>query len=194
LPLISNSTSEHEVHYRESDARAVKRTWPGFYGQVPVPGDGKLDRTNAAPSEYLRRMALQIAVFRSDLRLEGVSVSDKPSMILGQPAGEPSMVISQPWFEKHDAPSLTDIAAYLRADGFLPAPHSYFGWYRPEDGVVIVDAKPDNFIQTEAGLVPIDLQMGHFTAAQLQQAGLASPETSAPEVDQPCPSRKEGEH
>jgi hypothetical protein len=36
LPLVSNSTSEHEVHYRQSDSRAVKRTWPGVYGQVPI--------------------------------------------------------------------------------------------------------------------------------------------------------------
>jgi hypothetical protein len=181
LPLVSNSTSEHEVHYRESDGRAVKRTWPGFYGQIPFPGEGTLDRHNATPAEYLRRMALQIAVFRSDLKLEGVSISDKPSMILGQPAGEPSIVVSQHWFEKEDAPSLPEIAQRLGADGFLPAPHSYFGWYRPADGVVIVDAKPDNFIQTAAGLVPIDLQMAVFTPAQLQQAGLSLPDQRARE-------------
>ena len=29
LPLVSNSTSEHEVFYRFHDDRAVKRTWPG---------------------------------------------------------------------------------------------------------------------------------------------------------------------
>jgi len=37
LPLVSNSTSEHEVHLRESDGRVVKRTWAGFYGQIPIP-------------------------------------------------------------------------------------------------------------------------------------------------------------
>ena len=36
LLLVSNSTSEHEVHYRHSDSRAVKRTWPSVYGQVPI--------------------------------------------------------------------------------------------------------------------------------------------------------------
>jgi len=30
----------------------------------------------------------------SDIRFEGITVSDKPSMIIGRPAGEPSSVIS----------------------------------------------------------------------------------------------------
>jgi hypothetical protein len=175
LPLVSNSTSEHEVHYRQSDSRAVKRTWPGVYGQIPMPNNGRLDRANAIPSEYLIRQALQVAVFGSDIRLEGVSISDKPSMVLFEPPGQPSFVISQEWFEGGKAPTMDEIAERLVADGFFSAPHSYFGWYRLLDGVVIVDAKPDNFVKTPAGVVPIDLQMAVFTEEQLKEAGLADP-------------------
>jgi hypothetical protein len=175
LPLISNSTSEHEVHYRQSDRRAVKRTWPGVYGQIPIPNNGRLDRANATPSEYLIRQALQVAVFGSDIRLEGVSISDKLSMVLFEPPGQPSFVISQEWFEGGKAPTMGEIAERLDADGFFSAPHSYFGWYRPVDGVVIVDAKPDNFVKTPAGVVPIDLQMAVFTPKQLKEAGLVDP-------------------
>ena len=50
-------------------------------------------------------MALHIAVFGSDLRLEGVTIPDKPSMIIGQPAGQPSLVISQLWYEKEGTAS-----------------------------------------------------------------------------------------
>ena len=170
---MSNSTSEHEVHFRQSDGRAVKRTWAGFYGQVPIPRKGKLDRANASPVEYLRRMALQILVFEGDLKLEGVSISDKPSMIIGQPAGEPSFVISQPWYARSERATTEEIAELLKESGFVEVPGSYFGWYRPADGVVIVDAKPDNFIKTVAGIVPIDLQMAHFTTEQLASAGLS---------------------
>jgi hypothetical protein len=176
LPLVSNSTSEHEVHLRQSDVRAVKRTWAGFYGQVPVPRGGKLDRTNASPAEYLRRMAFQVVVFESDLKLEGASISDKPSMIIGQPAGEPSFVISQLWYERNELATTEEIAELLEESGFVEVPGSYFGWYRLADGVVIVDAKPDNFIKTVAGIVPIDLQMAQFTPEQLAEAGLVSPE------------------
>jgi|GEM_PF-1269087 len=180
LPLISNSTSEHEVHYRESDNRAVKRTWPGVYGQIPVPKNGKLDRANATPAEYLMRQGLQISVFKSDIRFEGVSFSDKPSMVLFEPPGQPSFVVSQEWFEKNEAPTLDEISDRLRGDGFLPVPNSYFGWFRPSDRVVIVDAKTDNFVKINVGVIPLDLQMAVFTPEQVAEAGLDSFEVTAP--------------
>jgi hypothetical protein len=128
LPVVSNSTSEHEVFYWIEDDRAVKRTWPGVYGQIPTPSGGTLDRRNASPSEYLRRMALHIEVFASDLRLEGVTVSDKPSMIIGQPPGQPSIVISQRWYERTGVATNEAIHDLLVEDGFRPVPSSYFGW------------------------------------------------------------------
>jgi hypothetical protein len=172
LEVVSDCTSEHKVFYRADDNRAVKRTWAGVYGQIPWPQNGALSRRNASPSEYLRRMALQISIFKSDIQLVGVFVSDEPSMIIGQPAGEPSIVISQEWFEKDAAPSLLEIAAYLQSEGFTHDPKAYFGWYRLADGVVIVDAKPDNFIKGIFGLVPIDLQMAHFSVREMKEIGL----------------------
>lgn len=170
--LVSDSTSEHQVFLRQADSRVVKRTLAGVYGQIPVPNSGKLDRRNARPSEYLKRMALQLAVFGGDISLEGVTVSDKPSMVLFEPAGQPSFVISQRWYER--AATATDeiIHDFLVREGFRAVPQSYFGWYRPEDRVVIVDAKPDNFILTDAGLVPIDLQMSQFSECEVEEAGL----------------------
>lgn len=174
LELVSNSTSEHEVFYRAADSRAVKRTWAGVYGQIPIAGNGNLDRRNATPSEYLRRMALQMAVFDSDLRLEGVTISSKQSLILFQPAGEPSIVISQLWYVRAGLATNEAIYDFLVEEGFRAVPSSHFGWFRPSDGVVIVDAKPDNFILTSAGLIPIDLQMAQFDQEQLKRAGLVS--------------------
>ena len=175
LEVVSDCTSEHKVFYRALDNRAVKRTWAGVYGQIPWVQDGALSRRNALPSEYLRRMALQISVFRSDIQLAGVFISDEPSMIIGQPPGEPSLVISQEWFEKDTAPSLTEIADYMRSEGFVHDPKAYFGWCRTADGVIIVDAKPDNFIKTIFGLVPIDLQMAQFSIRQMKEIGLDPP-------------------
>lgn len=174
LTLISNHTSEHEVFYREPDDRAVKRTWPGVYGQIPVAMNGGLDRRNATPSEYLIRMALHIEVFASDIHLEGVTVSDKPSMIIGEPAGQPSIVISQRWYAKNGTSTNEAIHDLLVSEGFRAAPASYFGWFRPDDGIVIVDAKPDNFIQTSEGLMPIDLQMAQFSPEQMKAANLTT--------------------
>lgn len=174
---MSNATSEHEV-WQSSDGESVmKRTWAGFYGQVPSPESGKLGRKTATPADYLRRMALQNAVFGSEIRLQGVTTSEKPSLIIGAPSGEPSFVVSQGFITPADLrfphPSDAQIASFMESHGFKPAPKSYFGWWRP-DGVVIVDAKPDNFILSERGVEPIDLQMAVFTPEQMRQAGLYS--------------------
>ena len=163
LTLISNSTSEHEVWFRESDQRAVKRTWPGFFGQVPVWKNGKLDREPATPARYLERQRLQNEIFDGEVVLEGVCVSSKPSMIIGEASGQPAFVISQPFIKAASreaaTPSESQIAAFLAAHGFDSVPGSYFGWQRVADGVVILDARRDNFILSDEGVIPIDLQM-----------------------------------
>jgi len=38
LQVISDCTSEHKVYFRQPDRRAVKKTWPGVYGQIRVLG------------------------------------------------------------------------------------------------------------------------------------------------------------
>jgi hypothetical protein len=172
--LVSDSTSEHKVfHCKETD-RAIKHTWPGVFGQIPAPKDGHLDRCNASPSEYLTRMALQLQVFGGDINLEGVFISDQPGLIIGQPVGEPSLVINQQWYERSAVATNEIIHDFLVQEGFRSVPSSYFGWYRPDDRIVIVDAKPDNFILTKEGLIPIDLQMIQFTEEQMIAAGLTS--------------------
>lgn len=117
-------------------------------------------------------MALQIMIFSSDILLEGVCISDRPSMIIGQPVGEPSFVISQEWLERSQDAHPDSIADLLREVGFESVPRSYFGWFRSADGVVIVDAKADNFIATEADVIALDLQMALFTPDQMIAAGL----------------------
>jgi hypothetical protein len=165
-PLLSNDTSEHEVRIPFSGKRVIKKTLAGYYGQIPVWRDGKLERVVATPSEYLERQALQNEVFASDFRLEGINVSQKPSMIIGEPDGQPSFVVSQGFIEAttetHPIPSEKQIAEFLEQHGFASVPGSYFGWIRHSDGVAVVDAKPDNFILSPEGIVPIDLQMARI--------------------------------
>jgi len=163
LTLLSNSTSEHEVWYRESDGCAVKRTWPGFFGQVPVWKKGTVDRSPAEPSQYLERQRLQNEIFDGCTVLEGVCVSSKPSMIIGESSGQPAFVISQPFIRAANRESATptepQIADFMLAHGFESVPGSYFGWQRVSDGVVILDARRDNFILSAEGVIPIDRQM-----------------------------------
>jgi len=73
------------------------------------------------------------------------------------------MVVSQQYVKPADPnsphPSASEIADFMRSQGFQPTPKSYFGWERSEDGIKVLDARPDNFIKTPAGVVPVDLVM-----------------------------------
>lgn len=163
MPVLSDHTSEHKVMMPFVATRVTKSTWPGVFGQIPIYKAGALDRRVAFPSEYLLRQALQVEIFASDIKLEGVAVSSKQSMIIGAPKGEPSFVISQGFVSAADTnnptPSEEQIAEFMKEHGFQYMPHSHFGWLRPQDGVAVVDAKPDNFILSVEGVVPIDLQI-----------------------------------
>jgi len=171
LPIISETTSEHQVHFREVDNRAIKQTRELYYGQVPAPEDGKLGGREASIDDYLRRMALQIAVFHDDIRLEGIVVP-RDSLYLKNPADAPRVVISQQWYESRGKVTREAVGKFLGDEGFVGVSNSFNGWVRFADGVVILDASPDNFILTEAGLVPVDLQMTVFSPDQLRAAGL----------------------
>lgn len=161
---ISSHTSEHQVWLDEADSRAIKRTWPGVFGQIPsqTSQPSALAQDHADLSAYLLRMALHIALFGSDLRFLGITFSEGPGMLIGQTPGQPSAVVSQQWIQAENPalphPSLEEIADFMESKGFSPVRKSFFGWIR-KDGIAVIDAKPDNFIITENGVVPIDLQI-----------------------------------
>ncbi len=161
LEPFSNSTAEHEVRFRITDRRAVKRTWPGTFGNVPRETAGRWIPGPATAAEYLHRLALQNELFGDDLRLEGALIPRGPSMIIGQRAGGISLVSSQPWLKAADDddpyPNELEIVGLLRTYGFEPMLGSLYGWRHLDEGIIVLDAKPDNFIKTNAGILPIDL-------------------------------------
>jgi hypothetical protein len=152
-------TSEHVVFYRETDNRAVKSTYPGSFGFAIGP-NGKT--RSATPLYYLRRLELMNREFDADLRLEGI--------VLGRPrfgiedGDRPSIVVSQGWIEAIDAnsphPSEQEISDYMAKLGFARLEYSTTKWRRESDGIMVFDTKVDNFINSPAGPVPIDLLVG----------------------------------
>lgn len=106
-------------------------------------------------------MHLQNAIFGDDIRLEGGMVHSGPSMVIGQPPDGFSFVISQPWLEaediRHQFPSEAEIHEFLSGIGFQPLLNAFYGWQSSDASLVILDAKPDNFIATPEGILPIDL-------------------------------------
>lgn len=161
LELVANTTAEHEVRYRAADQRAVKRTYPGTFGNVPRWICNQWVPSPATPSEYLLRLALQNELFSDGIRLEGAMISEGPSMVLGQPPDGISLVMSQPWLEaeveSEPHPAEFEISIVLQERGFTPMLGSFYGWRHVDDGIVVLDCKPDNFIRTPEGILPIDL-------------------------------------
>jgi hypothetical protein len=149
-------SAEHEIFFRESDNRVVKRTYSGTFG---ITDDPKGKQRHATPMFYLRRLELMNQVLGSDLRLEGIYLGK--SLLLGQQGEQPSMVISQPWIRAVNPlqphPTETEIREFMEALGFTQLKNAYYGWYRESDKITIVDARHDNFIMSAAGVVPIDV-------------------------------------
>lgn len=152
----NSSTAEHKVYYRQTDNRAVKLTHPGTFGATPDP---KGSQRAATPLFYLHRLRLMNRVFGAGLRLEGIVLAK--SLILGVQGDQPSIAISQPWIRPADPsrphPTNVQIAQFMESVGFVQVSRSYYGWHRKADGITVLDARPDNFILSAEGVVPIDL-------------------------------------
>ena len=128
---------------------------------VPEWSPGGWRPASATPLDYLQRFEMHNAIFLDDVHLEGVIVTDRPSSLVGAVPGGCSIVISQRWLLAADPedpyPTEDAIASFMQDLGFTALPDSLFGWLRETDGVLILDAKPDNFILTPDGILPFDL-------------------------------------
>lgn len=159
LKRHGGTTAEHEVFYRASDNRAVKLTYSGTFGVTPDP---KGLQQAATPLFYLLRLELMNQIFGSDFKLEGIMFG-KP-LLLWVKSEQPRMVVSQPWIRAANPnfphPSKTELSQFMESLGFVSSKASYFGWYRKKDNITVLDARPDNFINSYQGVVPIDLVVG----------------------------------
>jgi hypothetical protein len=108
---------------------------------------------------YLRRLQLMNREFASDLRLEGIMFGK--SLLIGATGNQPCMVISQPWHRPANRnfphPSQIEIKEFMESLGFTEVKGSYFGWFKAQSKIRVFDARPDNFIKTQYGVIPIDL-------------------------------------
>lgn len=156
LKKHSGTTAEHEVFVRASDNRAVKLTYPGTFGVTPDP---KGLQQAATPLFYLLRLELMNRAFGSDFKLEGIALGK--SLLIGAQGEQPRMVVSQPWIRAANPsfphPSTTEISQFMESLGFVSLKGSYYGWHHKEENITILDARPDNFIKSHQGVVPIDL-------------------------------------
>ncbi|HMO65838.1 MAG TPA: hypothetical protein PKE47_11575, partial [Verrucomicrobiota bacterium] len=146
----------------------------------------------ASALDYLLRFAWHNLLFGGGIRLEGVLASEGPSMVIGQAPGGASLVISQPWAEaadpEHPHPDEGALEQLLRGMGFEPLPGGFFAWRHPRHGIVIWDARPDNFIATGGEILPIDLQIGFKDDNALASPSACVATSTAADVVWRCPN------
>jgi len=139
--------AEHEVFFDEAAGRVFKKTKQGSFGSLKTSVG---IRKTATPYFYLRRLEWTNEVFGSDLRFEGVIKS-----------GYISALISQPWSypadPKHPLPSDIEVIDFMTSMEFKGVRNTYHEWFRKSDCFHVCDARPDNFIKTKQGVIPIDL-------------------------------------
>lgn len=138
---------EHEVFFHLSVNRVFKRTHPGTFGSAPT--ERGLRRT-ATPYFYLCRIILVNEVFGSDIQFEGVIGGDNASVVISQPWAHPAD-------QNSPSPSSEEIYDFMTKLNFEPVADSPYDWIRKSEGILVSDARPDNFMKTPDGIIPIDV-------------------------------------
>lgn len=168
---------EHEVYLKNNRVYKITQDHGDFdYGT----GAGFDYQTT--PHQYLERFAIANHVFGGDIKWEGIIPID----------GHLRTVTSQDFY-KGRPPEQDSLNSYLKEMGFHPSDaaavetgnESRF-WYRPQDGILLADAKPANFVNTASGdILPIDVIAEKATRQQISKWHLDGPYSERPQPDSP---------
>jgi hypothetical protein len=145
--------NEHRMYViRQKDRlRAVKITLHGAYGKIA-------DHT---PVEYMRRLA-ELAEFDRSLNIHIVGLAMTPSG-LG--------MVTDMAFVAGMHPKEWVLQQWLKEKGFVLTDPDTLTWSNSRTGEVIRDAKPENFIQTDEGMSPIDVAISSPAIRALVEGG-----------------------
>jgi hypothetical protein len=140
--------SEHLVFLKADGAMVFKTTRPGIFGEsYYLDPAGKINQKNCSPLDYLIRLRLWKKLFRS--APQALGMTDK-----GQ-------IISSHQFIAGHKPAQSAVDSFLSEGGLTPIRQEYWLWKRSFPGyeIWLGDGRDDNFVQTEAGIVPIDIRL-----------------------------------
>jgi hypothetical protein len=148
LPKIAEG-SEHAV-YLETSLSVIKLTLPGTYGESSYLNEnGMIFQQSCWPLEYLIRMRLWEQLLGNAPVPLGITKS-------GQ-------IVTRQDYITGELPTQTEVDAYLLQSGLEPVKQSRWLWKKnyADKGfaVWLGDARDDNFVLTNSGIVPIDVRM-----------------------------------
>jgi hypothetical protein len=139
--------SEHLVYLEERSGLVWKLTRPGVFGDTYFLVDGIVHQRNSSPLDYLDRLRLWQIVF-------GVAPIAAGLTDLGQ-------IVSSDSFVPGNPPTQQNVDQFLIAAGLVPVKQNCWLWKKsfPDLEIWVGDARADNFVESPAGMVPIDLRL-----------------------------------
>jgi hypothetical protein len=140
--------SEHLVFLDAENATVFKATRPSLFGEsYYLDAAGKINQKNCSPLDYLIRLRLWKKLFQSAPRDLGIT--------------DQGQIISSHKFITGKKPAQETVDSFLSEAGFLAVRQKYWLWKRTysEFEIWLGDARDDNFVETEVGIVPIDIRL-----------------------------------
>lgn len=150
--------SEHLVFLDAPNATVYKATRQNIFGESYfLDSTGIMNQRNCSPLEYIIRLRLWKKLFQSAPRDLGMT--------------EQGQIISSHKFITGKKPTQADVNLFLNEAGLAAVKQQYWLWKKtyPEFEIWLGDARDDNFVETEAGIVPIDIRLwfsGHTPSAE----------------------------
>jgi len=139
--------SEHAVYWGEEDSHVFKVTLPWSYGDFYYLVQGLVHQEKCNPLEYLIRQHLWDKLFRMAPEPLGVTKEGR--------------IVTRQHFVLGNKPTQEDVDEFLSESGLEPVKAPCFLWRKvyPEYEIWVGDTRDENFVETDSGIVPIDLRL-----------------------------------
>jgi len=140
--------SEHLVFLDADTATVFKATRPNLFGEsYCLDATGKINQRNCSPLEYLIRLRLWKKLFSSEPRDLGMTAC-------GQFVSSQKFIAAKD--PENPTPTQNDVDSFLTAAGLAAVRQEFWLWKRtyPDFEIWVGDARSDNFVESEAGIVP----------------------------------------
>lgn len=150
--------SEHLVFLDAENATVVKATRPTLFGESYFLDEtGRINQKNCSPLDYLLRLRHWKKLFQSAPRDLGIT--------------EQGQIVSSQKFITGKQPTQEAVDLFLSEAGLSAVRQEYWLWKRtyPDFEIWVGDARADNFVDSKAGIVPIDIRLwfsGHTPSAE----------------------------
>lgn len=136
------------VYFSEGDSTVTKITLPQIYGDYYYLKEGRIYQEQSLPVAYLARLHLWKKLFGSAPYSLGVTKDGR--------------ILSEQPFISGDPPTQDEVDQFLKESELIPVKAECFVWqslYFDDTEIWIGDTRGENFVKTEAGLVPIDIRI-----------------------------------